>query len=217
MPSKKKPQRQPDPRRAQTREALIRAAEAALQDLPLEEITVQEIARRADVAVTSIYNHFGSKAALQAAIAERALQVDREYMDRAYVQRRTPVEQLKAAAAEYLQFYFDHPDYFRLLAFPPEPRHNPAARELNGQIVHRVAEQNARMVRALRDGIDNGQICDVDPEEVATLLWSAWNGMISLGWRTDGLRRSREQLKRMLDLATDIVAAGLTLTPAPRR
>jgi TetR/AcrR family transcriptional regulator len=216
MPRQKKPQRQPDPRRAQTREALIRAAEAALQDLPLEEITVQEIARRAGVAVTSIYNHFGSKAALQAAIAERALQVDREYMDRAYVQRRTPVEQLKSAAAEYLQFYLDHPDYFRLIAFPPEASH-PAARELNERIVHRVTEQNARMVRALRDGIDRGQIRAVDPEEVATLLWSAWNGMISLGWRTDALRRNRTQLKRMLELATDIVAAGLTIAPPARR
>lgn len=214
--SQRRPPRQPDPRRAQTREALICAAEAALKDLPLEAITVQDIARRAGVAVTSIYNHFGSKAALHAAITERALQVDQEYMDRAYVKHRSPVEQLQAAAAEYLQFYLDHPDYFRLLAFPPESVHNPVMRELNEQIVYRINEQNARMVQALREGIADGQIRKVDPEEVAMLLWSAWNGMISLGWRNDDLYRSRTQLKHMLTLATDIVTNGLLLPPAPR-
>ncbi len=205
----KKATRQPDPRRAQTQDALIRAAEVALRDVSLDELTVSEIARRAGVAVTSIYNHFGSKAGLQAAIAERALHVDREYMDRAYVAQRSPVDQLKAAASEYLQFYLDHPDYFRLLAFPPEPARNPAGRDLNEQIAKRVDEQNARMVQALQAGIDAGLIRKADARELATLLWAAWNGVISLGWRADSLRKSKTQLRKMVALATEIIAAGL--------
>lgn len=215
MKTSKTSARQPDPRLAQTREALIQAAESALRDTPLEQLTVGEIARRAGVAVGSIYNHFGSKAGLQGAIAERALRVDREYMDRAYLDLRSPVEQLQAAAAEYLQFYLDHPDYFRLLAFPPEPGHNPAAQELNAQIAQRVDEQNARMVRALQDGIAAGSIREVDPQETATILWASWNGMISLAWRPDGLRRERPQLEAMLALATEIVMQGLLRETAP--
>ena len=40
------------------------------------------------MAVGSIYNNFGSKAGLYAAVIERALDVDREYMDRAYMPER---------------------------------------------------------------------------------------------------------------------------------
>ncbi len=213
----KKAARQPDPRRAQTQAALIEAAESALRDMPLEDVTVQEIARRAGVAVTSIYNHFGSKAGLQAALAERAITVDREYMDRAYVDRRSPVEQLQAAAAEYLQFYLDYPDYFRLLAFPPEPGRSPAGQQINAQIARRVDEQNARMVQALDAGIRAGVIREADPQELATMLWASWNGMISLGWRADSLRRNKTQLRRMLSLATEIMTDGLMKGSKPRR
>ncbi|PPE75085.1 TetR family transcriptional regulator [Solimonas fluminis] len=205
--------RQPDPRRAQTREALLQAAEAALRETPIDELSVAEIARQAGVAVTSIYNHFGSKAGLQAALAERAMDVDRQYMDRAYVDRRSPVEQLQSAAAEYLQFYLDYPDYFRLLAFPPEPGRNPAGQELNEQIARRVDEQNARMVKALQQAIDAGLVRKANARELATILWSAWNGMISLGWRADGLRKNEKQLRKMVTLATDIITAGLLKPP----
>jgi TetR/AcrR family transcriptional regulator len=143
------------------------------------------------VAVTSIYNHFGSKAGLQAALAERAMDVDRQYMDRAYVDRRSPIEQLQSAAAEYLQFYLDYPDYFRLLAFPPEPGRNPVGQELNGQIAKRVDEQNARMVKALQQAIDAGLVRKANARELATILGSAWTGMISLGWRGFPSRRRR--------------------------
>lgn len=203
--------RQPDPRRAQTQAALIAAAEAALREMPLEEVTVQEIARRAGVAVTSIYNHFGSKAGLQAALAERAMTVDREYMDRAYTAPVSPVEQLQAAAAEYLQFYLDYPDYFRLLAFPPEQARNAASVEMNAQIARRVDEQNERMVSVLRTGMDAGLIRPADPRELATALWASWNGMISLGWRNDSLRRDPESLRKLIELATGVISAGLVL------
>ncbi|MPY85205.1 MAG: hypothetical protein GEV00_18215 [Actinophytocola sp.] len=43
-----------------------------------------------------------------------------------------------------------------------------------------LAEQNGRMVDALRAGIEAGTLRKVDPEDVATVLWSAWNGIISL-------------------------------------
>lgn len=209
----KKPERQPDPRRAQTQAALIEAAEAALREMPLEAVTVQEIARRAGVAVTSIYNHFGSKAGLQAALAERAMTVDREYMDRAYVEINSPVDQLRAAAAEYLQFYLDYPDYFRMLAFPPESARNPAGLQINAQIARRVDEQNARMVSALQAGIEAGVIRKANARELATVLWASWNGMISLGWRNDSLRKSPEELRQMIHLATTVITTGLLSTP----
>src|SRR3954449_9591668 len=120
-----------DPRSRRTADALTRAAEELFSDRPATEVTVDEIAERAGVAVGSIYNHFGSKAGLHAAVVDRALDVDRAYMDRAYTDDRTPAEQIRAAAEQFLRFYLDHPDYFRMLAFPAEPGRYPAARALS--------------------------------------------------------------------------------------
>ena len=198
-----------DPRAERTVEALLHAAERLFSSRPVAEVTLEEIASEAGVAVGSIYNQFGSKAGLHAAVVERAMETDREFMDLAYTDDRSPVEQLYAAAEEYLAFYIANPEYFRMLAFPADPGRYAAGRDLAERLAAAVDQQNARMVEALRRGIESGEIRPVVPEDVATVLWAAWNGVISLGWRPDALRRSNEELSRLLRVATETVAEGL--------
>lgn len=204
-----------DPRRQRTIDALLHAAQEILSDRSVEAVTVEEIAERAGVAVGSIYNHFGSKAGLHAAVIERALDVDREFMDLAYTPDRGPVDQLYAAAEEYLEFYLQSPDYFRMLAFPTGPGRYRAGQELADRLALAVDEQNRRMVDALGRAVDAGIVRPVDPQEVATVLWAAWNGIISLGWRPDGLRRTEAELRDLLKTATDVMAHGLLPRTAP--
>ncbi|BCK55325.1 TetR/AcrR family transcriptional regulator [Nocardia wallacei] len=198
-----------DPRKQRTIESLVRAGEEIFAEQGVEETTVEEIAGRAGVAVGSIYNHFGSKAGLHAAVVERALGVDRNYMDRAYTTDRTPIEQLYAAAEEYLEFYLAYPEYFRMLAFPGAPGQYAAGQDLADRLASAVAQQNRRMVEALRAGIAAAVIRPVDPDAVATVLWACWNGVISLGWRPDSLGRDESELRSLLRTATDLVARGL--------
>lgn len=198
-----------DPRAARTIEAVLQAAERLFSKRPLAEVTMEEIATAAGVAVGSVYNHFGSKAGLHAALVERALDTDRYYMDLAYVPGRSPVDQLYAASEEYLAFYLANPEYFRMLAFPADPGSYPAGRDLAERLAESVNEQNARMVEAIRLGVEAGVIREVDPHDMATVLWAAWNGIISLGWRPDRLQRADDELRRLLRLATDAVAHGL--------
>jgi len=187
----------------------LAAAEALFAERAIDDVTVEQIASRAGVAVASVYNHFGSKAGLHAALVQRALDADRRHMDRAYATDRSPVEQLLSAADEYLAFYIANPEYFRMLAFPGSPGSYPAGRELAERLASSVSEQNERMVKALRAGIAAGAIRTVDPEDTATALWAAWNGIISLAWREDRLRRDRDELSRLLRVATDAFAHGL--------
>jgi TetR/AcrR family transcriptional regulator len=198
-----------DPRARRTIESLLQAAEQLFSKRSVDDVTLEEIASTAGVAVGSVYNHFGSKAGLHAALIERALDADRRFMDLAYVPGRSPVEQLYAAADSYLAFYLANPEYFRMLAAPADPGSYPAGRELSERLAASVDEQNARMVEAIRLGIEAGVIRKVDPEETATMLWAAWNGIISLGWRSDGLRRTDDELRRLLRLAADAMAHGL--------
>ncbi len=198
-----------DPRAERTIEAVLGAAEQLFSKRPITEVTVEEIAATAGVAVGSVYNHFGSKAGVHIALVERALDVDRHFMDLAYTDSRGPIDQLYAAAEEYLAFYLENPEYFRMLAFPVDPGSYPAGRELGERLAKSVDEQNGRMVEAIRLGIEAGTIRDIDPEDAATMLWAAWNGIISLGWRPDSLQRKPKDLRRLLRLATEAVAHGM--------
>ncbi|MHA6619608.1 TetR/AcrR family transcriptional regulator [Pseudonocardia sp. DLS-67] len=198
-----------DHRKERTTTALLKAAETLFRERPVDDVTVEEIAGSAGVAVGSIYNHFGSKAGLHAALVERALRADRDFMDRAYGSAGSPVEQIHAAAEQYLAFYLAHPEHFRMLAFPGTPGRYAAGQELSERLARSVDEQNQRLVEAIRRGVAAGELRAVDPDQVATVLWAAWNGIISLAWRPDSLRRDHAQLRTLLETATDVVADGL--------
>ncbi|MGW0159500.1 TetR/AcrR family transcriptional regulator [Mycobacterium sp. NPDC003323] len=202
-----------DPRAKRTVDALLDAAERAFAERSLGDVTVEEIAAAAGVAVGSIYNHFGSKAGLHAALVERALTVDREHMDRAYVDGRPPVDQIRSAAMEYMAFALEQPEHFRMLAFPPDPGRYPAGQRTAQVLAQRVGEQNDRLVAAIRAGVAAGDLRPVDAEQTATALWAAWNGIISLAWRPDALRRDHDELRELLRVAVDVVEHGLLARP----
>jgi AcrR family transcriptional regulator len=200
-----------DPRKQRTMDSLVAAAQLMFTERPVDEVTVEEIGQHAGVAVGSIYNNFGSKEGLYAAVVARALDVDRDYMDRAYTPDRKPIEQLLAASEQYLRFALDHPQFFRMLAFPTKPSPYPAAAETAALLALKVDEQNARMVDAIERGIADGSIRDLDPQSTATVLWASWNGIISLAWRHDDLRQSPEELAELIARAADLVSYGLRL------
>ena len=192
-------------------DALIAAAQEMFAERPVDEVTVEEIGLHAGVAVGSIYNNFGSKEGLYAAVVARALDVDRDYMDRAYTPDRNPIEQLLAASEQYLRFALDHPQFFRMLAFPAKPGPYPASVETATLLGQRVDEQNARMVDAIERGIAEGSIRQLDPQKTATILWASWNGIISLAWRHDDLRQDPDALAELVRSAADLVSFGLRL------
>ncbi len=68
-------------RKAQTRAALVGAAQELLADDRGAEVSIQEITERADVGFGSFYNHFASKEALFEAAVVRALDDHSAWLD----------------------------------------------------------------------------------------------------------------------------------------
>src|ERR671923_2451142 len=152
---------------AATREAIVDAAQALLDDGGPAALTIPAVSERADVAVQTIYNRVGGRDALLLAVAERALEANRVYMDEAYAAPGTPIEPIQRAAAAYARFAAERPHQFRLMADPPN---EPEAVE---RIADLIQEQNSKLADAIRDGITQGIIRpDIDPDLTARALWA---------------------------------------------
>jgi len=191
-------------RAAATRQSILEAAEALLTQGGPAALTLDAVAERADVAVQTIYNRIGGRSALLIAVAERALDENRAYMDAAYAAGGSPQERILQAAAAYARFAAERPHQFRLLADPPE---EPEALE---RVADLVEAQNAKLAAALREGIAEGGINPAfDPDLTATALWAMMNGLLSLAWRADRLRADPERLSALLDTAITAVTGGL--------
>jgi AcrR family transcriptional regulator len=191
-------------RAAATRAAVVDAAEELLAAGGPEAVTLEGIAERADVAVQTVYNRVGGRAAVLIAVAERALEDNRTYMDDAYAAPGTPVERIRAASTAYVRFAAERPHQFRLLAEPPE---EPAALE---RVAALVDEQNAKLAAALADGVADGSLAaDLDPVTTATALWAAMNGVLGLSWRADRLRADASHLAELVAAVERVVFCGL--------
>src|SRR5213080_5596390 len=101
-------------RKARTEVAILDAAERHFLGRGFESARVDEIAADADVAVGSIYNHFGNKEGLYAALVDRALAVFLTYMEDGPAER-SAVERVLDSTGRLARFARERPGQMRLL------------------------------------------------------------------------------------------------------
>jgi AcrR family transcriptional regulator len=99
------------------REALLMAAESALEELPLQEVTLREIARRAGVSHAAPKHHFTSLGTLLAEVAARGFSDFYESLEGAMSRSsdQSPNARLTAMIRGYLRFATNSPGMYGLM------------------------------------------------------------------------------------------------------
>ncbi|WP_232006373.1 TetR/AcrR family transcriptional regulator [Mycobacterium sp. 852013-50091_SCH5140682] len=191
-------------RAAANREAIVDAAEALLVEGGVNAVTVDAVAERADVAIQTVYNRVGRRPEVLVAIAERAVEDNRRYMDAAFAVEGTPVERLIAAAGAYLDFASERPHQFHVLSNPPD---EPAALQ---RIADKIDDQMNKLAQVLAAGVADGSfIPTLRPVTAAVALWSMMDGVLSLGWRPDRKVVEPQQLREIAEFAMATVLTGI--------
>ncbi|MFD9325098.1 TetR/AcrR family transcriptional regulator [Streptomyces sp. NPDC060065] len=168
MPTSAPPRNRFERRRAETRQALVRAARQILAETGDTSASIQTIADRADVGFGTFYNHFESKAELFDAAVLDAL------------------EELGQAFDEYLR---DVDDPAELVAggFRLSARLADARPELMQVLRHRglshLHSDSGLAPRAMRDvevGIASGRFTITDPTAAVTALGGSLLALVEL-------------------------------------
>jgi len=203
-----------DRHKARTAGAIRDAAERLFIARGYSATTMEELAEEADVAVGSIYAHYGSKEGVYTALIDRALELDKQYCDEGFDAGASPAERLLGLAEGYLRFAREHPGYFQLFRFPPPDRPGagltPTA---TAKVAQRIKDETERMADQLQQAIDEGIFRPVDAKSTATFLWAAWDGVISCHLGPSNMGLTDKQFDAVLDRARETNALGL-LAPA---
>ncbi len=171
--------RRPDPRPARTRARILSAARELIRERGIEATTLQDVASLADVALGSIYTHFGSKDGLMTALvddtvgdASDALSLRREHL--------TPLERIAAVGETYLQLALERPAEVLSL--------------LNGSASEGGVDASERIVAVVRhlegdiaDAMAAGQLPSGDPRAIASLFTVYWAGIAAACARPNGI------------------------------
>jgi AcrR family transcriptional regulator len=203
-------------RKARTASAITDAAERLFIGRGYSATTMEELAEEADVAVGSIYAHFGSKEGVYSALIERALELDKQYCDEGYNAGTAPAERLFGLAEGYLRFAREHPGYFQLFRFPPPDRPGaeltPAA---SARVAQRIKDETERMAGEIRLAIGEGITRPVDAESTARFLWAAWDGVICSHLGPGNMGLTDGQFEAVLDRSREVFVLGLLATSQP--
>jgi TetR/AcrR family transcriptional regulator len=168
-------------RKARTTAAILDAAERHFLERGFQEAKIDRIAEEADVAVGSIYNHFGSKEGLYGGLLERALELFETYMEE---EGTEPVdgalEQLLDTAGRVARFGRERPGYMRILCLP-QPRDDEALSAVADRVQRALADQERRTAALIEAAVRKGDARPLDSRRAAAFLWSAWKGTLTLG------------------------------------
>lgn len=187
----------------QTREAILAAATEVVLESGADRFSLREVARRAALAPSALYNHFPNREAIIQATAMRALTELRGFLGEA-PESESARERLRDLAGAYLTFARERVAEYRLIF---ECLENPA---ISWERYLAVAEPFTLIVEACRQGLESGEFVDragVGPGGLAYGLWALCHGHASLTSRN--LVRVEGDLDALALAAVDAILAGL--------
>ena len=161
----------------QLRAEIIEAARDVLAESgDLRQLTLRGIARRVGIAATSIYLHFPDTEHLAVAAMEQSFADLGAATTAAAAGITDPAEELLARCRAYCHFALEHPGYYRVMfhvdlmpVLAANPADTPGRRAF--QVLVRAVEACQTAGAATAAG---------DPFRLASLVWSAEHGLVSL-------------------------------------
>ncbi len=174
MGLKERKEREKQARRRQ----IIDAARSLLFEKGLQATSINQIAKRAELAVGTIYFYYSSKEELFAELQEEGLKLLMETIQQASTTTTDPRKRLRSMAMAYYDFSNAHKDYFDIINyFLSSP-----SILLSSDFKQRV-DQQAQKILALIDttlaqGVEEGVFKEHARESSSVLLLAAFHGLM---------------------------------------
>jgi len=165
----------------QRRKLIVDAAQTLFFSKHYNEITIEEIAKKSQLAKGTLYLYFKSKEALYSAVALRGAHVMNAMFKDAAGRNQSGLEKAFAIGEAYYEFYKRQPHYFSMLE---EAENLPVATsdDINATELMKVSRENLEiLLNAVVNGIKDGSIKpDLDPMQISIFLAQSTRAMILL-------------------------------------
>jgi AcrR family transcriptional regulator len=196
------------------RAEILDAAETVAASTGWDELTMDQVARKARLSRALLYVYFKDKTDLLFGICGRALATLRQRFEEAVARNKRGLDQMVGLGRAYIAFSQEFPVYFDTIA-RCELRSTETTDMQPNEEACRAGSGAVRvlMVSVLETGVRDGSIrADVgDPKAVATVLWGFTHGIIQIAATKakllahDGLD-TRQLMDQAMAMATRAIA-----------
>jgi AcrR family transcriptional regulator len=194
---------------------ILDAAEAVASVVGIEDMTMDQVARKARLSRALVYVYFRDKADLLIAVSIRALEQLNERFVEVLSQPIRGLDQVEACGRAYVGFAREFPVRFEVLAHfeahSPTGELDPAYEEFL-----KVGERpHSSLTRAIETGLKDGSIRNDlgNPALLSFTLWGLMHGIIQLTMhKIGGLQRAGVSAESLIEhgfrLALDAMSLG---------
>jgi len=165
----------------QRRNLILDAAQTLFFSKHYDEITIEEIAEKSQLAKGTVYLYFKSKEALYSAVALRGSRIMNSMFKDAADKRQSGLNKSRAIGQTYYEFYKRHPQYFRMLVEAEKLLVASSDDENAAELIKAGHESLKILSDAIVLGIKDSSIKpDLNPIQTSIFLIQATRGMILL-------------------------------------
>ncbi len=196
--------------REQRKSQIMDTARALLLEKGLNATSINQIAKRCELSVGSIYFYFKDKEEIFASLQVEGLELLYQTILRAVDNESLPEEKIRSIALAHLRFSKEHKNYLDIIhyfltspktIFPPD---------LKNKIDSHGYASISILTDVIREGIEQGQFKAVDPKRQALILWGSFIGMIQLK-KLENTILSKDEYQSLYMEALDRFLDGLRI------
>jgi AcrR family transcriptional regulator len=194
------------------RQSILRAAREVFFEDGFHRATVDKVAQRAEVSKGTVYLYFESKETILAHLILEGLHQLVGELERAYAadEPLSAEERLRRLGQAYFRFFQREPVYYRFMMAMDRGRfQETVSPEIYRQVQQASMEGLNWVVRAVEQGMADGEFDCQDARRAAAALWATVNG--ALGLVEHPLRRELVGMGReaLYQAVTETVIRGL--------
>ncbi|BBO74789.1 AcrR family transcriptional regulator [Desulfosarcina widdelii] len=207
MGLKERREREKEARKGQ----ILTAARNLLFKKGIQATSINQIARKAELGVGTIYFYYQSKEEIFYWLQEEGLDILFKTIDAIGGEDFPPDEKLRRTGSAYLEFSNEHKDYFDIinyfLATPTVI--------LGAEMKQRIDRKGSRILELIEQfvhaGIKDGRFRSVDSKKWAVMFWGALHGLTQFKKLEDTVLEGEEH-HRIFHYAVEQLIEGLKTT-----
>ena len=197
----------------QRRSDIIDAAEKLFFSEGLNNTTMDEIANEAEYSKGTLYLYFKSKEDLYLAITIRGMKILESMFSKVLKKSENGLCKTRNMGETYFKFAHKYPNYFNAMVYYES---NEIKIEENSTNAKNCEEQGDKTLQpvaaAVQEGIGDGSIRpDLDPLQVATILWAHCTGVITIiSLRGEHIEKHHGvKVKDLIDLSFEMIGRSI--------
>lgn len=191
--------------------SILKAARKLFFERGFKSVTVDLIAAKAEVSKGSIYLYFDSKEEIYTQILISANIEHHKEVENFIKQDGTASELLVTFARDYVNFFLDNNELFRILmTFMLHADNMNLTEEQNTQLIHTTNENIRTISEILQKGVDAGEfVSNIDSRQVQNAIWGLLNGVVSLYMFTGAPEKRSERIHTTVRDSLNVLIKGM--------